>query len=483
MDFLVVAILIVKVTLTSGDENEYRLIIDLFRSYDKRVRPSVHHTKAVNMTYAVALAQIIDVDEKNQIMTTNCWLNQNWLDPKLKWEPGKYGNISVLRIPYKDIWRPDVVLYNNADVSSTVTSVSSNVIIEYTGNVTWLSMSIFRSSCSIDVKYFPYDIQNCSMDFASWTYGMDKLNIISHSDSGDITNYVPSSEWALLQYSPERSLETFSCCPDEPVPFMKYFIVIKRRPLFYLFNMVMPCILITIVALLGFYMPPESGEKVSMGITTLLSVVVFLMIVAESMPPTSDVVPLIALYYGVTIAIVSSATAMTVLTLNIHHKGARGIEVPQLVKRIFFQIIAKILFIKLDLPSPPPGPGLSRIPMHEHCQYESATEFDPDIPAQNGGLSPRFMNKLRVGGATATVADNVEQEFLKVLKKVYQTIERNEIRLQEQDRKDTLKQEWQQLALVLDRLLLLVFIIVTVTVTLVVMIPQDYNASYTTSGL
>lgn len=64
------------------------------------------------------------------------------------------------------------------------------------------------------------------------------------------------------------------------------------------------------------------------------------------------------LYYGVTIAIVSSATAMTVLTLNIHHKGSRGIEVPHLVKRIFFEIIAKILFIKLDLPAPPPGPGL-----------------------------------------------------------------------------------------------------------------------------
>ncbi|XP_045169531.1 ligand-gated ion channel 4-like [Mercenaria mercenaria] len=476
MELLVMAILIVKVTLTFGDENEYRLVRDLFKAYDKRVRPSIHYSKAVNMTYAVALAQIIDVDEKNQIITTNCWLNQNWMDPKLRWEPGKYGNISVIRIPYRDIWKPDVVLYNNADVSSTVTSVSSNVIINHFGNVTWLSMSIFRSSCSIDVKYFPYDIQNCTMEFASWTYGMDKLNIISDIQSGDISNYVPSSEWELLDYQPKRSVETFSCCPDEPVPFMKYYIVIKRRPLFYLFNMVMPCVLITIVALLGFYMPPESGEKVSMGITTLLSIVVFLMIVAESMPPTSDVVPLIGLYYGVTIAIVSSATAMTVLTLNIHHKGARGIEVPHTVKKIFFGLIAKVLFIKLDLPSPPPGPGLSRIPLHDHCQYESP-DFEPEIPTQNGGLSPRFVNRLRVGGATPTATDNVEQQFLKVLKKVYQTIERNETRLQEQDRKDILKQEWQQLALVLDRLLLLVFIIVTITVTLVVMIPQDYNLS------
>jgi hypothetical protein len=60
-----------------------------------------------------------------------------------------------------------------------------------------------------------------------------------------------------------------------------------------MFNLVMPCILITLVALLGFYMPSESGEKVSMGITTLLSMTVFLMIVADSLPPSSDVVPLI----------------------------------------------------------------------------------------------------------------------------------------------------------------------------------------------
>jgi len=47
------------------------------------------------------------------------------------------------------------------------------------------------------------------------------------------------------------------------------------------------------VALLGFYVPSDSGEKVSMGITTLLSMTVFLMLVAENMPPTSDVLPLV----------------------------------------------------------------------------------------------------------------------------------------------------------------------------------------------
>ena len=184
---------------------------------------------------------------------------------------------------------------SSADVGSSLASVSTNLIVTSTGNVTWLSMWIFKSSCSINVRYFPFDIQNCSMDFASWTFDNYKLRMIKIADEGDLTNYIPSSEWELMSFTPNMYSVKFSCCP-EFYDFMTYHIVLKRRPLFYLFNMMMPCILITMVALLGFYMPSDSGEKISMGITTLLSMTVFLMIVAERLPPMSDAVPLIGMY-------------------------------------------------------------------------------------------------------------------------------------------------------------------------------------------
>ena len=70
-----------------------------------------------------------------------------------------------------------------------------------------------------------------------------------------------------------------------------------RRPLFYVFNMILPSLLITLVGFLGFLIPPDSGEKISMGVTTLLSMTVFLMVIADSMPPNSDSVPLIGIFY------------------------------------------------------------------------------------------------------------------------------------------------------------------------------------------
>lgn len=494
-----------------ADEVELALVSKLLKNYDKRVRPSLNSSEAVNVTFGLALAQIIDVDERNQILTTNCWLNQVWLDVNLRWDPDKYNGIKVIRIPFTDVWKPDILLYNNADVTSYFSSLSSNVIVTSEGNVTWLSMVIFKSSCRIDVRYFPFDEQNCSMQFASWTYDGFQLQLRMNSEEGDISNYIRSSEWILIKLHVEWNLVYYSCC-IEPYPDITYYIQIRRRPLFYVFNMILPCILITLVALLGFYIPSDSGEKVTMGITTLLSMTVFMMLVAENMPPTSDVLPLIGIYYGITISIVSFATAMTVFTLNIHHKGARGHEVPVVIKKICFGILAKIFCMRLEKPtnkssnvfvpcssqsnssyirfklSNQEGSDRNTKPLLEMnptiTQPQSMmreTRFHGDLDTSGGGvLSPRFSRlrslQSRLSSPTHSSSDDFERQFKRVLTKVYQTIERNEIRLAEQDRRDVIKLEWQQVAQMVDRLFLTVFVCVTIIVTCIVMFKAPHSA-------
>ncbi|ESP04297.1 hypothetical protein LOTGIDRAFT_136425 [Lottia gigantea] len=571
-----------SVCCVNCDKNEIKLVRKLMADYDKRIRPSLNASESLNVTFGLALAQIIDVDEKNQILTTNCWLNQIWIDYALRWDPDDYGGIKVIRLPFDQVWRPDVLLYNNADVSSIFSSISSNVIVTSDGNVTWLSMVIFKSSCSIDVRYFPFDEQNCTMLFASWTYDGYQLNLMVNTGDGDTTNYIHNSEWELDKLKVERNVVYYSCCA-EPYPDITFYIHIRRRPLFYIFNMILPCIMITLVALLGFYIPSDSGEKVTMGITTLLSMTVFMMLVTENMPPTSDVLPLIGLYYGMTIFIVSFATAMTVFTLNIHHKGARGLEVPRIIKKICFGFFAKIFCMKIEsdvktknsnvimLPfksnctyckiklfvyyprtilsrsnkqrmrlinrdlvitsvinstvfgfSPNsrnvmelPTPGTSDIKWHHnmmskllveeiglstsngnnvpfrifsHFYYVSLQEYMPatelssfshvDVkletePKQaNGGISGHnFSPRFRPMTSTSSpVIENFELQFMRVLQKVYQTIERNEMRLVENDRRESIKLDWQQVAQIVDRVLLSCFVIMTMVITGIVLL-------------
>ncbi|CAG5123057.1 unnamed protein product, partial [Candidula unifasciata] len=181
------------------------------------------------------------------------------------------------------------------------------------------------------------------------------------------------------------------------------------------------------------------------------------------------------LYYGITIAIVSSATAMTVFVLNIHFKGSRGREVPRILKKIFFGVVAKLLFLNLDLEDVPTNPKKGQTPKGAQPvpQNDYYARYDFDKHPENGGISPRFARKFTPNPSSPS-ADNTERQFLRVLQKVYQTIEKNEMRLEDQDRKDSIKNEWQQLALVIDRLLLFIFIVFTAGITLALILPGYY---------
>ena len=140
--------------------------------------------------------------------------------------------------------------------------------------------------------YFPWDQQSCPLKFGSWTYDGSKIDITNRSATGDVSYFVSNGEWDLIGMPLRRHELWYSCCPA-PYPDLTFWVVIRRRPLFYIFNLVMPCILLTIISVMVFLLPPESGEKVSLSVTVLLALTVFLLIVAESMPAQSEVVPVI----------------------------------------------------------------------------------------------------------------------------------------------------------------------------------------------
>ena len=59
---------------------------------------------------------------------------------------------------------------SSADSQYNSAVINTNVIVASSGEVVWLSHGIFRSSCDINVEYFPFDVQSCNMKWASWTY-------------------------------------------------------------------------------------------------------------------------------------------------------------------------------------------------------------------------------------------------------------------------------------------------------------------------
>ena len=93
--------------------------------------------------------------------------------PILKWR--SKVNVSVdIRIFKKNV---DFFTHCSAATNYMERLLQTNVIVNFLGEVTLLTAAIFRSSCNVDVSYFPFDLQNCTMRFMSWT--QDKTRVIS----------------------------------------------------------------------------------------------------------------------------------------------------------------------------------------------------------------------------------------------------------------------------------------------------------------
>ncbi|KFQ28173.1 Neuronal acetylcholine receptor subunit alpha-10, partial [Merops nubicus] len=90
----------------------YKLLHDLFTNYSSALRPVEDTDRALNVTLQVTLSQIIDMDERNQVLTSYLWVRQAWLDAHLTWDKDAYDGIDSIRIPSSYVWRPDIILYN-----------------------------------------------------------------------------------------------------------------------------------------------------------------------------------------------------------------------------------------------------------------------------------------------------------------------------------------------------------------------------------
>ncbi|XP_025424399.1 neuronal acetylcholine receptor subunit alpha-7-like isoform X1 [Sipha flava] len=337
--------------------------------------------------------------KKNQLLITNMWLKLEWNDVNLRWNHSEYGGVKDLRIPPHKIWKPDMLMYNSADEGFDGT-YATNVVVNSNGSCVFIPPGIFKSTCKIDITWFPFDDQKCDMKFGSWTYDGFQLDLQLQDDNGgDISGFITNGEWDLLGVPGKRNVIYYSCCP-EPYIDITFSILIRRRTLYYFFNLIVPCVLIASMAVLGFTLPPDCGEKLSLdqktvrrlrnysccpnpyvditftvfirrrtvyyiinlilpsvtlaamamlgfmlpsdcgekmtlGVTILLSLSVFSLMIADALPQTSEAIPLLGTYFNCIMFMVASSVVSTIMILNYHHRNADTHVMSKWVKLMF----------------------------------------------------------------------------------------------------------------------------------------------------
>ncbi|XP_010778344.1 neuronal acetylcholine receptor subunit alpha-7-like, partial [Notothenia coriiceps] len=124
-----------------------------------------------------------------------------WTDIYLAWNPDNYPGVQNLRFPSNQVWVPDILLYNSADERFDAT-FHTNVLVNYSGSCQYIPPGILKSTCYIDVRWFPFDVQKCDLKFGSWTHNGWLLDL--QMIEADISSYIPNGEWDLVGMKKNR---------------------------------------------------------------------------------------------------------------------------------------------------------------------------------------------------------------------------------------------------------------------------------------
>uniref|UniRef100_A0A8D2IRH3 Cholinergic receptor nicotinic beta 3 subunit n=2 Tax=Varanus komodoensis TaxID=61221 RepID=A0A8D2IRH3_VARKO len=423
---------------SSFAENEDALLRHLFQGYQKWIRPVKHSNDTIKVYFGLKLSQIVDVDEKNQLMTTNVWLKQEWIDHKLCWNPEDYGGITAIRVPSESLWLPDIVLFENAD-GRFEGSLMTKAIVKYNGIVVWTPPASYKSSCTMDVTFFPFDRQNCSMKFGSWTYDGSMVDLILVDENVDRTDFFDNGEWEILNAKGMKGNRKDGLYS---YPFITYSFVLRRLPLFYTLFLIIPCLGLSFLTVLVFYLPSDEGEKLSLSTSVLVSLTVFLLVIEEIIPSSSKVIPLIGEYLLFIMIFVTLSIIVTVFVINVHHRSSATYHpMAPWVKRLFLQKLPRLLCMKGHIDrysfSDPEG-TLKQKPArkHKHKQFKDREK-----------IVIAFLEKA--ADSIKYISRHVKKEHF-----IRQVV-----------------QDWKFVAQVLDRIFLWLFLVVSVMGSILIFTP------------
>lgn len=114
----------------------------------------------------------------------------------------------------------------------------------------------------------------------------------------------------------------YACC-SEAHPDLLFTLFVRRRTFYYIWNIIVPCVMLSILTLLTFWLPSTSGEKISLGLSVFLAFSMFMLLIAEEVPATSESVPLIGIYLTTVMTMTSISVIMAVLVINLYNRGAK----------------------------------------------------------------------------------------------------------------------------------------------------------------
>ncbi|CAF1124864.1 unnamed protein product [Rotaria sordida] len=436
----------------STNEVELRRLLFHKRRYDQYVCPQVGIT---NVYTNLILLQVESVNEKAQVVTSNIQLTCAWCDPYMSWNISRF-NITELSVGPGYLWTPDVVIVNSADGKYSRNRENYAVILRHNGYVRFMFQDVWKTICKVRSTYFPFDQQRCTIIIRSGSHDSHSIKFIQRRPI-QARSFI-RGEWELIHSYTEITDERVSDFGQVDYSLVRFTLILKRNYVHYFMKIILPFTLVSFVTLFTFLLPPQSGEKLTLNVTILLSLVFYLQLFSEYIPKSDDETPILTLFCNANFFLVFLSCIMTVYVLYLyHHSSTSHIAcVPTYMKIILLDYLSPFVYCSIN--------------KQRKKQILTKRSSEENQPRRISSIEKNICHIFSVTSSTRTTNQQAI-EILKCLQQIKTHIRTewllplqlyNECEIGN----DVLKidnqqrlQEWQQVALVLDRLFFLLFVI------------------------
>lgn len=116
---------------------------------------------------------------------------------------------------------------------------------------------------------------------------------------------------------------------DEKFGRIRYQLKLERKPVYFIMYLIVPTVLISLLVLFSFKIPVDSGERIGLCTTALLAMSVFLLLIGEHLPESSENLPLLAIASVLMMIEITLGFMGTIVVLKCHHSTS---EPPKLLR-------------------------------------------------------------------------------------------------------------------------------------------------------
>lgn len=218
-------------------------------------------------------------------------LRQEWTDDRLAFgnltQYKNYGLNSITLTEQERLWKPDL-FFRNEKEGHFHKIIMPNVLlrIKGEGQVLYSIRISLVLACPMDLKYYPLDKQNCTIEMASYGYLDEDLKFLWKEDNPvQIAKPLNLPRFTLETYNTayctsRTNTGAYSC--------LRIDLIFKREFSYYLIQIYIPCCMLVIVSWVSFWLDPNAiPARVSLGVTTLLTMATQISGINASLPPVS----------------------------------------------------------------------------------------------------------------------------------------------------------------------------------------------------